>query len=90
MMDRPAPTPALRAAELRELIEAMLPASGLPMLRAYDDARGDALADEHNASVDELARHFPGVAVAMLIVWHDHVAPQRIDQRGVCCTEVDS
>jgi len=77
----------VRAAELRELIEALLPASGLPMLREYDDARGDALADEHVASVDELARHFPSLAVAMLIVWRDHVAPQRIDQRGACCTD---
>jgi len=87
MMNRTTPTPARRAAELRELLEAMLPASGLPMLREYDDERGDALADEHDADVDEIARHFPGVAVALLIVWRQHVAPQRIDQRGVCCTE---
>ena len=80
----------VRAAELRELIEAMLPASGLPMLREYDDARGDALADEHNASVDELSRHFPGVAAAMLIVWREHVATQPISERGVCCTEVNA
>ena len=87
MMNRTEPTPAKRAAELRELIEAMLPASGLPMLCEYDDARGDVLADEHAASVDELARHFPGVAVALRIVWHDHIIPQRIGERGVCCTE---
>ena len=87
MPDYQAHAAAAHAAVLRDLIEAMLPASGLPMLREYDDACGDALADEHVASVEELARHFPSIAVAMLIVWREHVAPQRIDQRGVCCTE---
>ena len=87
MPDYQAHAAAAHAAVLRDLIEALLPASGLTMLREYDDERGDALADEHDGYVDELARHFPSLAVAMLIVWRQHVAPQRIDQRGVYCTE---
>ena len=80
-----------RAADRRrdaadEALKAHLPARAGRAYRAavdaIDDARG-AWADVH---VAELARHLPGLAPTIRLLWA-HVIDERPERIGACCTD---
>ena len=48
---------------------------------------GNGWCDEQAAFVEEVARHFPGLAPAIRAVAYHHLFEQRLDERGVCCGE---
>jgi hypothetical protein len=41
--------------------------------------------DEQNVFIDELCRHFPGLAPAIRYIAYHHISEQRLADRGTCC-----
>jgi hypothetical protein len=86
MNDTATPT----AAELRHAFEDRIGADrDLKMaLDAVLVAALDARDAETEAQIVELARHFPGIAPALVLVWREHIIPQHLEDIGRCCQEM--
>ncbi len=73
---------------------AFLAAGAQPRFRSMQvlspDELVDAVDDERGAWVDvhvaELARHLPGMAPAIRLLWA-HVIDERVDAVGTCCAD---
>ena len=54
------------------------------MVVKLSDLESDGMLAEQDTFVDELCRHFPGMAPTIRAVAY-HLCEQRLDERGVCC-----
>lgn len=85
--ESPSATPEMTADELERLLRAALTPEMWRLVDRLVVARRDVIYDWADASVAELARHFPGLKPAILATW-EHIVVKRIGDDGHCCAEV--